>query len=729
MSFWDFFSGRATTVAQQFRGDAITRNLANLRTALARDDFIRMYVDRGGGTGQQAAAVAMLGRIIAPAAQGGLGFNGNGKNVQIIYDDSAANTLPNLQRLLGLGNAVSGAFNGVEVRLIARSTPIDLDQVNFSFSAATDNGAPFNTICGSKWHLRLQPFGAGKPEELRVAQPAATIDLTQQPELGGADFAMRGFAIPAVTLDEAAWDAFEAAAQGSPLALRRIQVIRAILASQFSPGGSPPRKNYDVLFTYGIHTELRRNGDDTPNLSAIGGEPTDQVVQLALGVMATQVAANGSARTGALPAVIVNLDDFWYDHRYFSAAQRTAGADIFATVKALLAGGPTAYETTNLQAQSAELRRGIQQVMAARSAYLTAVGLGSVAGGVNARFLTLDDPTLDAFQRQLTALVTGSQANQRVLWVQLAPPLPPTLFNALLGQSSLPAVFEGANTANQAIAFGKMYYHVGRVTQRTGRYPDVALARPAADPLLPTLQRAANQVAALLQEWPTGSLFAPTAPPELFAAPILSARAEPPPPNPGPYGRYFTRLASVFADPDNDKYNLAFAFLGHKIQPAAPQAMLLADADLADDDGPLASLDAALTANLSGGTLKLVPGALDSTGPIGQLLGALFAAGGRVLVAQDATIGPDPRPSPLTTLEVKGDFPLGGVPLTVDATFTAPDGVLDGFIEDRRPDHALRLGAVDPDPVGDPDDRRRRRWRHPLARSSNARSAGRAKRL
>ncbi len=710
MSWYDFLFGAAPAV-EKFRADAITANVTALANAIANEAVIRMYVDRGGGTGQQAAAINLLKRIIAPVVPvapntpPGLGYTGAGKTAQLIYDDSTATTLANLQRLLGFAAGLTrGPFLNLQVVLLPLSAPGVLALVGYSFSAATDGNADtaFETICVASLHLRLQPFMYGTPtnEQLRFAAPAAeVIGLTTRAELGGASFHELGFYLPTSLLDDPAWNAFEARATGNADQLRRIRVLRALVTGQYVQGPGQLVKQYDLLFTYGIHTTLWRGGA-TLQVNAIGVTPTDQVVELTLGVMATQLDSEGRAVSGAIPAVIVNLDDFWYDDMYFRAAERAAddAPSIFREVERLLAGGRVRGEPdpaaapvvpappANIQA----IRRARLQVLAFRQAYLQAVGLRAAAGAPAppARFTGLDDPTLLAATAAVVALLAAPNANRAVLWVQLAPPFPADLFNALLGRSTLPAVFEGANTANQALAFPRIYYNTSRPQTRDIRYPSEVLATRPGEALLRTLQTAANQVGLPLARWPNSNNAA-TWPPEVFAGPIRDWRAEPVLPPLGKYHRYFKGISEFFRQVTNDKYSLAFAFLGQEVVArAAPAPPVALNALLVREDGGtlaagggtlLADLYAALNNNLKGATLALLPGALAPSSKIAQLLSGVLGLADVAWTLDHAAIatqGGAPRPDDGGSITVTGGFSVGDVGLNAQMVFTVAGGAL-----------------------------------------------------
>lgn len=675
----------AAPVVAQYRGAALAANVDALAVALAGEAMIRLYVDRGGGTGQQAAAVNLLKRIIAPRAPApvpGLQYTGAGKRCEIIYDDGFATTLPNLQRQLNLGGAMQGVFQGLQVELFALSAvrlAPPRPHVRFSFSGATDGNAEirFDAICFSAVHLRLQPFMYGRPELLLIAgQP--TINLTTRPEVGGAAFAQLGFYLPVPVLDPAAWAGFLVGADAAQT--RRIGVLRALIDGQFAagPGGA---KLYELLFTYGIHTLLWRDGTNA-HVSAIGDRPTDQVVQLALGAMATQVNRQGVAVAGALPCVIVNLDDFWYDDKYFQPADRAARVDIFRKVIDLLGGGLAANEPDPAAPQQPgnALRQQRLQVVAARRAYLAAVGLG-VGANVGLRFTALDDPTAVNAGAAVAAMLVAANATRRVLWIQLAPPLPPPLFGALIGSGSLPALFEGNNTANQALAFPRMYYNAARPGEPGVRYPSLVLAARPGEATLRTLQQAANQVGKPLDGWPRGGNGS-DAPPEVFAGPIRAWRAEPPA---GPYRSYFTNVSNFFRQIENDKFSLAFALMGEEFLGGnMPLLLARADAQRTGEPALLAGLYAALAANLNATTLTLLPGALASTGKIASFLSAVFGLTGTswtLTSAAIATEGGTPPPDQGGSITVTGNFSLSDLALAMTAVFTVGNGALEVHVE------------------------------------------------
>jgi hypothetical protein len=192
MGWCDCFQA-AAPVVQQYRGAALTNNIAALAAALVGEPMIRLYVDRGGGTGQQAAAVNLLKRIIAPnvvpaGTPPGLNFQGVGKSCEIIYDDALPTTLTTLQRLLGLGGAVQGVFMNLQVDLFALSAvrpPAPARaHVRFSFSGATDPNANHPVQ-----HDLLQR-GAPAPAALHVRQARTAVD--DGPAHGRPDHRARG---------------------------------------------------------------------------------------------------------------------------------------------------------------------------------------------------------------------------------------------------------------------------------------------------------------------------------------------------------------------------------------------------------------------------------------------------------------------------------------------------------------------------------------------------------
>lgn len=675
-SIWDFFFGSASQAIEKLRGQTIADNVTWLRTELnnGNNNTIRLYADVGGGFGQQAACVTLLNRIIAPATPPvpGLAFTGAGKLAEIVYDDSLPAILTNLQKLLGLGQAVQGPYRGIQVHLLPLSNPGQLAQVGYSFSGATDHTRNYADLLHSDVHLRLQPFIYGKPEQIQfLANAHPTIDLTTKPEVGGEAFAQMGFyvSVPA----QIDWNHYLNDPNLPPAQRRRIQVLQYILAHQAPQG----QKVYDVLFTYGIHTSHWRDGS-TAHTNAMGSHPTDQVVELALGVMATQVNSGGNPVAGALPAVVVNLDDFWYDSEYFTPLEiANHQLDPFTFVKSLLTNGATKTEQTILKlggwkpgqpipTDTAQQRRA-KQIWEFRKGYLQKIATPG-------RFTSADDPDVPAITAAINKLLAGVTKNKNVLWVQLAPPFPPDLFGYLLKQSTLPPLFEGNNTANQALTFGTMYYHVARPGDQRILYPSTVLAQHPASSTVEALQAAANQVHKQLSDWPDSMLTGYASyPPEWFAGPIRDLRADPN----GSYGDYFRDIGAFFRDPDNDKLNLAFAYLAQvRRQPAQHVAHLTA---ATGDDKPLDALYAAFKKYLNDGMLPLLPGALNDAGNIKALLAAMFLEGSSAkLVLQNATLDPPPGGggTDLEKITLAGNVSVLGKSLDFSAVFTAPEAAI-----------------------------------------------------
>jgi hypothetical protein len=676
-SIWDFFFGSASTAIEKLRGQTIADNVTWLRTELnnGSNNTIRLYADVGGGAGQQAACVNLLNRIIDPAnaTVPGLAFTGAGKRADIVYDNTSPTTLRNLQRLLGFGNNSQGNYRGLEVHLLARSPQPPPAKVKFSFSGATDHNENLADVCNSDVHLRLQPFLYQKPEQIQyLANARPAVDLDEQPELGEESFTQRGFFVSAAA--DIDWQTY-LAPNLPPLQRQRIEVLRYILSQQFPNG----QKAFDVLFTYGIHTTTWRGGDTDPHPNAIGMPPTDQVVELALGVMATQVDYKGNAVPGALPAIIVNLDDFWYDDQYFGAQQQ---GDTFLYVNSLLGGGPTKRESVALHVNlldpqnpvtNNDIQRTAKQIWDWRKAYLQKVG--TTVSRQLIRFASTDDPTVAEITRQIQALLQSPKKNSRVLWVQLAPPFAPGLFNSLIKKSTLSPVFEGNNTANTALTFGTMYYHVARPGSTRILYPSTVLAEHPASSTVEALQNAANQVGKQLSDWPDSMLTSYASyPPELFAAPIRALRVEPN----GEYFDYFRDIGAFFREPDNDKLNLAFAYLGQLMQRPVQNAGHRATQAL-EGDKPLDALYAAFKKYLNDGALALLPGALNDAGNIKALLAAMFLEGsGAKLALQNATLDPPPGDggTDLDKVTIAGKLTVLGKDLDFTAVFTAPEEVI-----------------------------------------------------
>lgn len=630
---------------------------------------IRLFVDAGGGRGNQAGGVNMLRRITEPVNVGGLAYVGPNKSVDIIYNQDDPETVVKLRQLLQFavdqdaGAWPVGALQAqqVQLQLIAMNAAHNLPQVNLGFSGVSDFDQGMPALLNSSFYLRFQPFLYHKPVQLQFLDGTATVDLATVPELGGASYSERGFRI--VIPNQINWATYTQSPD--PVLARRASVLEDIITNIYAGN----IQQYELLLTYSIHTNFDAAGNPTPN--AIGAEPYGQVVQLVLGCLATQQGAR--ALPNPRPVVIVNVDHF-----YNNQPGPPPNGDPFEPVEFLLGGGPTALEMQLLANANPRnytaAQRQAKQIWERRNAYVR---------GANAaqRTTFLNDPTLVQTQQALGQLIGHAD---RVLWVQLGPPLPNELFNYVFSQSTFPSVFEGVNTANVALNFGTPYFHVNRPQNNTILYPTRVLANRPGDSVLRRLQTAADQVGAPLANWPNNA-DARNYPPELIAAWIREFRTEA---AQGPLHQYFTNLRNFYQDTANDKLSLALTYLEQRraaaqVQPNLALAKQSAGcSDVAAAVDILDSLYASLQANLHDGVLALVPGAL-TKGKIQQFLaGMIVKAYGKPFVLADATIVPVPADGEdITQITVTGTTDVFGPSAATKVVFTAPSDVLNAALD------------------------------------------------
>jgi hypothetical protein len=655
--------GRSSNSTSAARVTDVEGALARLRTWLGSgaNPVLRLFVDSGGGRGNQVAGVRVLDRVVAPAAakMPGLAYTGPGKAVDIVYEDKVAATVVVLRELLGWApdqdTGMYPAQGGVQCRLVPYSKAGTLPLVNLGLSGASDNTNPdWNMADAIKvsYCLRLQPFGWPKPEELYA--PGRRTPLTDVASLGGPAFKQRAYYLPTPSIDWAPY-----VGSSNPTIALRAQALKYTLDRMYDPTHRPP---FALLLTYGIHTTMDSRGS-TDKVSAISTSPYDQVTELVLGTMATQYNAGGAVAT-ALPAVIVNLDDFYYDPDVGADPR-----DRFAPVTdQYLTGGFNAWENRVLSTTTSETTiNQARATRAARAKYLQQVGAaGRVAFTV--------DPSVLQLTNSINWLLTSDAipSVRKVLWVQLGP-VPPQVFNYMVLRSTLPPVFEGVNTANLALNLGKMYYQINSRTREIV-YPTNTLAPNPGYDYLRALQDAANTIAVRLDEWPITTTDFSSFPPEVFARPIIAYRSEDV--GTGTYHRYFTGLGQFYASCANDKLSLALAYLSGVVT-SAEAAPKRAEASPLAADGPLDQLWKSVEANFDEGekTLALVPGAL-TTGPIYDFLTGLIVDEYGALKLTNATVARKPDTGDVTEIYVAGTTDVMGPPVAVTAVFTAPEGAV-----------------------------------------------------
>ncbi len=677
----------ASSAVASFKTEKVTQLLTDLRGVLRGDanQHIRLYADRGGGMGQQAAAIRILDRLIAPSNDTvpGFDYTGGSRLVEIVYDNDAETTVTNLRKLLEWNtDQNSGTYgphgNTVDVNLIPVSA-IDSSYpwVNFGFSGATDSTSDYPSRIHVHYFLRLQPFQYTSPDQVQyktsTTSDTVTIDLTDVKDLGKSTFAYRGLYIPlSQNID---WNHFTQGQHWTQNQKDKAQILETLVQNQTHQNN----RHYNLLFTYGIHTTTAPNGDPRPN--AISTDPFAQAFTLTTGVMASQVGAAFRV-TGNLPAIIVNFDNFQIDP---NAPYTYPNNNPFDPVIHLLEGGNTNDErnrgvgveedssssSSSQPSQPSELTRKFQRLYDYRRNYLQRISAAD-------RYYFSTDLQPNQVQTLINDFLNThdtskwniTDINQRVLWIQLGP-IPPALFNSLLRHSTLPSVFEGNNTANVAVNIPRMYYHIARRGNSNILYPSTILASQPASEITTSLQTAANQMAVLFNEWPDNGEYQ-NYPPELFATPIKFNRQRTPREG---YDRYFQDVADFYTDPANDKLSLALAYLYQQVQanPVTDTVELFA----AEDSDPLPDLYDKIQANLKDGILSLIPGAI-TQGTIYNFLSELVnKATGKAFKLTDATLKRTPESGDsITSITASGNLDAFGDEIPLTLKFTSEKGKL-----------------------------------------------------
>ncbi|WP_198539948.1 hypothetical protein, partial [Streptomyces sp. CT34] len=656
MMRWDFLTwlGSFVSGTAAYRKEDVEKNLERLREVLAKEKQIRVFVGSGPGQGHQVAGVRLLDRLFSPpeGKVPGLGYK---KLATVLYEEGtghAAGTAEKLRKLLRWSAGQNkGKYKGGDVELVKwdGATP-PTPQVAFGLSAACDREMkPSQLNVG--YYLQVQPFQwTLGPDDLWIGEQR--FPLGQQPELGGATFRQRAMQLSVPDISDFNWTPYTDSSDET--SRRQAEALKALVQRVHPPKGTG---TCALLTTYGIRTRFDRDNRSIGN--PLSSAPYEQVVLLTTGVLATQRTPAGATHKGALPVVIVNLDEFWWDDSEGEEADK-APAKHFDPVRRLLAGGQVKWERLDPDTDRANRARWV------RKGYLTDKAKASF------RVKFWDVCTGASLADSLNWLTTGDQwvpAGQKVLWAQVGR-VPPELFDYLLRCSTCPPVFEGANTTALALNFGSMYYRVNGevsgVAPGTVLYPTTSLAANPRRHHLTELQAAADQMRNYLRLWSEQNR-----PPDIFAKPILAYREEGG--GSGTYHDYFRGVADFYRSPANDKINLALAYLAqrHAEQPR-PQVR----AGRAAPEAPLEALHRELLQALKNSTLLL---AESFPGRWRAFLGTLVGSGPVTL--QQAAIVREPAggEGAITKITVTGtgiDFPHHP---HITLVFTAPGG----FVEAR----------------------------------------------
>ena len=575
---------------------------------------LRLFVARAAGSEHQATTVTILHRFI------GLGYAGI---IQVIYDATAGQETPTtIEKLAVLlpgldpANPQPLTISGVTVEFYAYTAnkavaPLATDPqplcVTGGAEATTNLAAYFNVT----HYLQLQPFQWEKGANLLWKQGAAqATDLAKVPTLGGpGQWLNRAFYADAPTLDPADWDHLSQVPHVDPAMLGRARTLVNAATN------NPPTINF--LPVSGLYPGKGRR--------ALAGSNLDIVV----GLVASVAMAYNQQFIPQQVTVISLLTTF-------GGSEQTFWSELGAFFDSL--------ETLNTVDQN-------KLSFTEKKQYATKKWLKD-KGITKARVTLLSGGSGSELQAKI------QQASNNGLLIMALPSPPPLLFNYLYRMATLPGVFEDQGTANLALNLGKPYFQMaakGKVP-----YPSRLLA-PVAEAVPSSISEGlANLQVGVYGD--AGKAFGAVA--QLLHQCLTLG---------SPQAQYFASLGEFYHKDQNDKLLLALLYWLHLIEPAPmPNPLRLsASAGLTTgaDDDPLQALYDKLRANITDGTLNLIPGVLAGGTLVSYLAGLV---GGMKLTVQQVVLSPATGPVvPGTAVTIAGNTAnFTGVALPLSLEFT-----------------------------------------------------------
>jgi LysM domain len=620
---------------------------------------VRMYVAGSPGFGHQSSTVNIMRQLAAPVGEPKQGFGFAGR-IDMYYEPSTADdpvdAEEKLQQLIPeLLDGDHCVIGGAAVSIIALGPDVWPDAMaEFGFTGGVDEGQDglpnLANRLNTRRFLAVQPFRWEAADELQALNidpftgNRTRIELRAQPVLGTTSFLQRGYFMP--DPDVPAWADWTEIGYGDDA-----DIVRYL---------TDPLIGIDLAPVYGIRSgksmQLQRPAEE-------------RMFQVLAAALATQRLANNTIDPAAAPIVVLSCDAFGTDKEQ-------------AQLAALVAGGMTAWEQNRKRLLDRENEKSDDDEGVTPPWFLVAEAVVRGAGvrkrwlkaiQANANVRLLWDPdTVDAVQE---GVVWAGAAPGRVLFVQLGR-VPPPLFVWCMECAGWPAVFEGQNSANDALNIAKPYLHVARADNQGIQYPTdiVGYGAPPTtgwyqvstgfdSPVPRQFQDAANQIG----DSPGGWTVAPF-PPQLAARLVRGYRAEP---ATGPMHRYLRRVESFYAIPANDKLRLAAAYSQYILAGGLVHGAAASAATSSVLDPVYASLQNNLSAQ---GVLRIAPGAFDAGG-VYDFYTALLGDTGLVLAGAELIAHYDDA-KVLVEIEAKGRTEFLGVPLAAQVRFTAPDGVV-----------------------------------------------------
>lgn len=598
---------------------------------------VRVYVDvNTPGTGHITCSCGVVLRLAAPITdpRPGLGFEGiieiytENVNDRRIYD-----FLPQIDSSTHTGKI----FGALVVVTDSKSTCLTV-----GFTGGSDMDTTTAQVLNIHYFLRLSPLNWGDKDQIQTFEVPGAAPLTNLSELGANLFKKRGFYVEPTAAPD--WDFWETIC---PLDQKvHLQMLRMIVQG----AGDPAHPNYLFLPAYSI------------NCASFAAFVPKWLTNLLGGLLAAQWDFAHEQHNNLPPVVVVNMDDM------FPKAGNSREVAAWEKTKKILAGEMAPDERTRgfppkeIDSESpvfAALRRRCDFFIEMQSEKRLKMFYAENSAALG--------PELD--------WVTSERG--RVLYVQVGR-VPAPAFSHALYQRTLPAFFEGQNTANQILTDGKPYFHR---SEQGGDpfYPTAILGTGFPTATINYINQMVQTLNAALNAWPVGPAHYPCTILGDFFRDLLCGQGQ------GPACiAYFQQVQACYSAYHHDKFNLGAAYLNFIIQsyPLAPPPPMLCALLQTDASSPLELLYERLAAKVVVGMsvdlLPLLPNQMR------QALGRLSRQmGERLLVYVDAFACQRDTNGVLQCVTLGGmadialfDETADGVHL--DVSFTAPHNVLKG---------------------------------------------------